>query len=212
MSESLNPYASPRVPSQRNEAFEGRAIVGVFTVDAQTQRDAARGYQIRHVVWLVATLLPLLVMLPFPFLLWKGNPVWLLYSMVGLFLIGSFATVGLHVAIDWSIFWHNLRQLQRHPILGALGPWRIAVDERTIQVSTQRGPQSWPLADVRRMELANRPLVLWLEPDLAIALPRHGDYGEDDYATVRAALRKRVAHIGRRPKPARPTESGAAGG
>jgi hypothetical protein len=46
------------------------------------------------------------------------------------------------------------------------------------------------------MELTNRPIVLWLERDLAIALPKHGDYGEDDYAAVRKTLRQRITHIG----------------
>ena len=196
MNESINPYASPRELPERNESSARRTLVGTFTVDEATQRDAARGYRIRHVIWLVATVLPLILLLPLPFLTWRGDAEWLLTAMIVIFVVGSCATVGLHVAIDWSIFWHNLRQLQQHPVLGALGPWRVTIDEEEIQVTTGRGAGRWPLNQVRRMELSSRPVVLWLERDLAIALPKHGDYGEDDYTAVKQVLRQRVRHIG----------------
>ena len=196
MNDRLNPYASPQLPSDPDEAYERRTIVGTFTVDELTQRDGARGYRIRHVLWLLASLWPLLLMIPLPFLFWQGDPTRLVIGMLAVFIIGSFVTIGLHVSVDWSIFWQNLRQMRKHAVVGAQGPWQIIIDEATITIRTRQGEQQWHLSEVRRMELANRPVVLWLEPDLAIAFPKHGDYGEDDYAAVRKTLRTRIPHIG----------------
>ncbi|WP_425617865.1 hypothetical protein NA78x_001555 [Anatilimnocola sp. NA78] len=196
MSDLSNPYASPQLPSAPDEGYERRTIVGTFTVDDLTQRDAARGYRIRHVLWLVASLWPLLVMIPLPFLFWRGDPTRMVIAMWVVFLIGALGTVGMHVSLDWSIFWHNLRQLRKHPVLGAQGPWQVTIDEQAIVIRTRKGEQQWPLKEVRRMELAQRPVVLWLEADLAIALPKHGDYGEDDYTAVCKTLRHRIPHIG----------------
>jgi hypothetical protein len=196
VSDLLNPYASPQLPTEADPAYEGRTIRGSFVVDDALQREAARGYQMRHVLWLVLSLLPMLALLPVPLLLWRGDPQLLAMGTVALFTIGSCATIGLHVALDWSIFWHNLRQLRRHPVLGAAGTWQFQIDEESISIATERGQQTWPLEEVRRIELTHRPIVLWLERDLAIALPRHGDYGEDDYASVRKSLRQRITHIG----------------
>lgn len=196
VNDRLNPYASPQLPSDPDEAYERRTIVGTFTVDELTQRDGARGYRIRHVLWLLASLWPLLLMIPLPFLFWQGDPTRLVIGMLAVFIIGSFVTIGLHVSVDWSIFWHNLRQLRKHPVVGAQGPWNIRISEEFIIILTNQGAQFWPLQNVRRMELANRPVVLWLEADLAIAVPKHGDYGEDDYTAVCKTLRHRIPHIG----------------
>ncbi|QDU25793.1 hypothetical protein ETAA8_08640 [Anatilimnocola aggregata] len=196
MTDLSNPYASPELPPERDELYERRTIVGHFSVDEFTQRDGARGYRIRHVIWLLASLWPLLVMIPLPLLLWRGDPTRLVVGMLLVFVVGSFVTIGIHVSLDWSIFWHNLRQLRKHRVVGALGPWQVTIDEQTIHIRTRQGTEEWPLKHVRRMELAKRPVVLWLEHDLAIAIPKHGDYGEDDYAAVCKTLRSRIPHIG----------------
>jgi hypothetical protein len=39
-------------------------------------------------------------------------------------------------------------------------------------------------------------MVMWLEREASIALPKDGDYFEDDYAAVRKTLRHRVMHVG----------------
>jgi hypothetical protein len=59
MNDLLNPYASPQIPTQTDPNYEQRTICGRFVVDELTQRDAARGYQLRHVGWLVSSLLAL---------------------------------------------------------------------------------------------------------------------------------------------------------
>ncbi len=201
MNDLLNPYASPQLPPAGNSIDERRTIVGSFVVDELTQRDAARGYRLKHVFWLASSLVALpivmLTMIFVPQAVWNRGSVELqLMLSAAAFIVGSCATIGLHIALDWSIFWHNLRQLQRHPIAGAVGPWQVQINEQSISIATQRGQQTWPLAEARRMELNQRPIVIWLEPDLAIALPKHGDYLEDDYAAVRKTLRHRIGHIG----------------
>ena len=193
----INPYASPQIPTQDDPTFEHRTIRGTFVVDELTQRDAARGYQLRHVAWLVSSLiaLPAIIFCVLPFLPSRNLEFGVL--AVGVcFIIGAFVSVAIHISIDWSIFWHNLRQLRTHPILGTAGPWHIQIDEAAISIATARGQQSWPLEKARRMELSQRPIVIWLEKDLAIALPKHGDYDEDDYAGIRRTLRRRIMHIG----------------
>lgn len=194
MNDLLNPYASPQLPTAGDSVDERRTIVGSFVVDELTQRDAARGYRLKHVFWLAATLVAVPMGMLLFYAIFGLAEVEMLGAIVG-FIVGSCATIGLHIALDWSIFWHNLRQLQRHPIAGALGPWQVQIDEQQISIATQRGQQTWPLTKTRRMELNQRPIVLWLEPDLAIALPKHGDYVEDDYAAVRKTLRNRIVHI-----------------
>jgi hypothetical protein len=199
--EPLNPYASPTLPAELPPNYEQRTIVGQFVVDELTQRDAARGYRLRHVFWLASTLgaIPVTVvaMILMAGLFMAGpDPQWIATAVVYGFIVGSFATVGLHVALDWSIFFHNLRQLRRHAVLGAVGPWQVMIDEEKITIATSRGQQAWPLEHVRRMELNQRPIVLWLEPDVAVALPKYGDYGEDDYPAVRKTLRRRITHVG----------------
>lgn len=191
--DTLNPYASPAVPSEPG-LDEHRTIVAAFEVDELVQRDAARGYRIRHALILASTLLtiPLCMLVSWPFF---GMGRWWEAVIYG-FAIGAAVTIGLHIALDWLIFFHNLRQLRQHPILGFVGHWQVQIDERRLIVANVRGQQEWPLDAVRRMELNARPIVLWLEPDLAIALPKHGDYFEDDYATVRKTIRRRILHIG----------------
>lgn len=198
MSDLLNPYASPQIPIQADPNYEHRTIRGSFVVDEATQRDAARGYQLRHVAWLGSSLLalPAILLALWPFLPPANVEFGVLAMGVG-FIVGSCVSIAIHVTIDWSIFWHNLRQLRSHPILGVSGPWQVQIDEETISIATRRGQQSWPLHKTRRMELNRRPLVLWLERDLAIALPKHGDYVEDDYVAIRKTLRQRIKHIGR---------------
>ncbi|WP_254512090.1 hypothetical protein [Anatilimnocola floriformis] len=193
-----NPYASPQIPQQEDPNFEHRTIRGNFVVDDLTQRDAARGYQLRHVAWLGSSLIaiPVIIVCALPFLPAGNNLDFIVLAIGVLFFIGAFASIAIHVSLDWSIFWHNLRQLRSHPILGTAGPWWIQIDEAAISIATARGQQSWPIETVRRMELNQRPIVIWLERDLAIALPKHGDYVEDDYAGVRRTLRQRIMHIG----------------
>lgn len=193
----INPYASPQIPTQDDPNFEHRTINGSFVVDDLTQRDAARGYHLRHVGWLVSSLvaIPAIVLCALPFLPWE-NMEFMVLAIGVLFFIGAFVSIAIHVSLDWSIFWHNLRQLRSHPILGTTGPWRIQIDEAAVAIATARGQQTWPLAKARRMELNQRPIVIWLESDLAIALPKHGDYDDDDYAGVRRTLRRRITHIG----------------
>lgn len=197
MNDLLNPYASPQIPTQPDPQYEQRTIRGSFVVDELTQRDAARGYQLRHVAWLGSSLLalPAILLALLPFLPPTNREFGVLAMGVG-FIVGACVSVAIHVTIDWSIFWHNLRQLQSHPVLGANGLWQVQIDEETVSIATQRGQQSWPLVKTRRMELNQRPIVLWLERDLAIALPKHGDYVEDDYSSIRKTLRQRIAHIG----------------
>ena len=201
MNDLPNPYASPTIAVERDPQYERRTIRGTFVMDELTQRDSARGYQLRHVAWLASSLaaIPaiLLVVIQFTSL---ADPQGLAIAVLTSFITGSCIAVAIHVVIDWSIFWHNLRQLREHPILGATGPWLVLVDEATISITTGRGQQSWPLATARRMELNRRPIVLWLERDLAVALPLHGDYQEDDYAAVRGTLRQRITHIGGLPR------------
>jgi hypothetical protein len=192
----LNPYASPQIPED-DPGSEQRTIRGSFVVDDLTQRDAARGYQLRHVAWLGSSLvaLPAIVFCVLPFVP-PTNREFSTLAIGACFIIGSCVSIAIHVSIDWSIFWHNLRQLRSHPILGSAGPWRIQIDEAAISIATTRGQQSWPIERARRIELNQRPIVIWLESDLAIALPKHGDYDEDDYAGVRRTLRRRITHIG----------------
>lgn len=199
MNDLLNPYASPQIPAHADPANEHRTIRGSFVVDELTQRDAARGYRLRHVAWLGSSLfaLPIPVILLVPFIFWQPQNFELAAAvLIGGFVLGACISVAVHVTLDWSIFWHNLRMLRRHPVLHAQGPWQVQIDEESISVATSLGQQTWPLAKVRRMELSQRPIVLWLEKDLAIALPKHGDYDEDDYASVRRTLRRRITHIG----------------
>lgn len=196
LSNLLNPYASPELPSTPDPAYEHRTIHASFVMDEATQRDAARGYQMRHVFWLGSSLIPMLILMALPYFLWNGDIQVLVMAGVMGFIVGSCATIGMHVALDWSIFWHNLRMLRRHPVLGALGNWHVQIDEEMISIATDLGQQSWSLDRVRRMELNRRPIVLWLERDLAIALAKHGDYGEDDYSAMRTTVRRRIAHIG----------------
>lgn len=195
-SDTLNPYASPTVPTEPGPDYEHRTLFASFEVDELVQRDAARGYRPRHVFMLVATLLaiPLAVGATFFLVQLQSLQGWATAVIYG-FIVGSVAAVGLHVAIDWSIFYHNQRQLRRHPILGAMGPWRLRIDEERIFIATSRGQQEWQLADVRRIDFGGRPIVLWLERDLAIALPKHGDYFEDDYAAVCKTLYRRITHV-----------------
>lgn len=189
----LNPYASPEVPSEPGPDYEQRTIFGSFEVDELVQRDAARGYQPRHVLMLVATLLAMPITVIVMYFLIEPQP-WPVVIFCG-FVVGAFAAVGLHMIIDWSIFFHNLFQLRRHPILGAKGLWRLRIDEHRITIATPRGQQEWPLSEVRRIEIGVRPVILWLEGDLAIALPKHGDYFEDDYGAVCRTLQRRVPHV-----------------
>jgi len=192
LNDTLNPYASPTVPSEPGPDYEHRTIVASIEVDELVQRDAARGYRIRHALILASTLLmiPLCMLIAWPF-----RRQWWDAVIFG-FFIGAAVTIGLHIALDWLIFFHNLRQLRQHPVLGFVGRWQVQIDEQRLIVANVRGQQEWPLGDVRRMELSSRPIVLWLERDLAIALPKHGEYFEDDYATVRKTLRQRIMHIG----------------
>ena len=191
VNDTLNPYASPAVPTEPGPEYEHRTLCASIEVDDELQRDAARGYRIRHALLLASTLLTIpLFSLPLLFFTdWR-------YAIAGGFIGGAPVSIALHVVLDWSIFFHNLRQLRNHPVLGAVGTWRIQIDEERIIIATTRGQQEWLLDDVQRMELSQRPIVLWLERDLAIALPDDGDYFEDDYPAFRKTLRRRIMHVG----------------
>lgn len=188
--ETLNPYASPAVPTEPGPEYEHRTLCASIEVDDELQRDAARGYRIRHALILASTLLTIpLLSLPLLFFTdWR-------YAIAAGFIAGAPMSIVLHIALDWSIFFHNLRQLRNHPVLGGVGTWRIQIDEERIIVATSRGQQEWQLTGVRRIDFGGRPMVLWLERDLAIALPKHGDYFEDDYAAVCKTLYRRVTHV-----------------
>src|SRR5688572_9183075 len=116
MNDLLNPYASPQIPTQTDPNYEQRTICGRFVVDELTQRDAARGYQLRHVGWLVSSLLalPAILLAVWPFLP-PTNVEFSVLAMGAGFIVGACISVAIHVTIDWSIFWHNLRQLRTHP-------------------------------------------------------------------------------------------------
>ena len=190
-SDTLNPYASPTVPSGPGPEYEHRTLFASIAVDDLVLRDAARAYQIPDALLLAATLLTI-PLFAIPLLLiidWR-------YAIAGGFIGGAPVSIALHIALDWSIYFRNRRQLRNHPILGGVGSWRIQIDEERISIATSRGQQAWPLSSVRRMEISNRAMVLWLQRDLSIALPQDGDYFEDDYAAVRHTLRQRIMHVG----------------
>jgi|GEM_PF-2724118 len=197
MDDLLNPYASPQIPADYDAELEQRPIRGNFVMDEVTQRDCARGYRVRHAIWLASSViaLPAILLSVLMFL----PPLHTDFSAKAVsvaFLVGGLASIAIHSSLDWYFFRQNLRQLQAHPILGAIGPWQIYLDDQVFSIATSRGQQAWPLAQMRRMELNQRPIVLWLERDLAVALPKHGDYDEHDYAAVRRVLQKRITYVG----------------
>jgi hypothetical protein len=78
-----------------------------------------------------------------------------------------------------------LRLLRRHPLLGALGTWRLKVNREEFVVETPGGRQSFSRASTPISAFEHSDVVLWFD-GLPIVIP------ENDAAAADKAQRLRV--------------------
>jgi hypothetical protein len=173
-SEPLNPYESPTIPTEAEE--KKAAPIGVianFVMDAAGLKASART-----------------AYAPIPAWVHWVSPLFILFIGAGLYFAnaaaGPLGTIGFLVVVFGTlIFVQSLRnrrvarvtleRLQADPILGAMGNWRLTVDQQQIKVETPGGQQSFPRATTHVQALEAIDLVIWLG-QLPILIPEKPPY------------------------------------
>ena len=198
MTDDFNPYASPLTPPERVENHDPRVLQGWFTADDTMQQFAAeqfRRWQKKQAGFCV--LPPVVAMIALQILMQVSaateNAV---YMVVGfaLLIASAVGSIVLHFYLKRTAIDRNYAQQTAHPVVGANGLWQLTMDLNQITLHTPGGSQSWPAEQARYTAFPNKPLMLWLEPDLVIVLPANGDYGEDSYLSMGRTVCERVKH------------------
>lgn len=199
VNEELNPYASPTNPEE-SETFElQRDIVLQYANNEMLQTFAALSTYGNSVIRGFCVIG--LIAVGFFVGAWLGRFVESLplsdagieAVRGGIILVCVFGAAALQfLFINRFLAGRERRRIGRHPIVGVLGDWQLAVDHEHVTIENRGGRQSWPLAAIRyEINDFNRP-ILWLEPDLPIALPYAAGDTEHYSRRADAVLRDRL--------------------
>lgn len=196
MTDDFNPYASPLTPPERVENHDPRVLQGWFTADDTMQQFAAEQFrraQKKQFAWCAIPVIIAAIGLQFGLQLMLESPEYALIALVA--LLGA---AGASVLLLWYLRKRAIRQnyayQTAHPVVGANGLWQLTMDLHQITLHTPGGSQNWPAEQARYTAFPNKPLMLWLSPDLVIVLPANGDYGDDSYFSMGRTVCERVKH------------------
>lgn len=198
MNDEFNPYASPQTPPELVENHDPRVLQGWFHVDDTLQRENSqqlRRWQKRQLGF--CALPPVFAIIALQVLIQVAavtdNP---LYMFAGLLLMAAsvVAAIVLIIYLRRTAAERNYAHQRAHPVIGVDGLWQLTMDLNQITLHTPGGSQNWPAEQTRYTAFPNKPLFLWLEPDLVIALPENGEYGEDSYLSMGQTVCQRVKH------------------
>lgn len=109
------------------------------------------------------------------------------------FLLSAASSIAVYWFLKRRFIRRNLLHQNQHPIVGQQGKWQLTIDATNLTLQTAAGQQQWPLAEVTYHEFERRPIALFLEDDLAFALPPLGDYVDDKYHSFVTAMKLRIS-------------------
>ncbi len=200
MNNEFNPYASPQTPPEQspiNPDLE-RVLQGWFQVDDSLQRlnsEQLRRWQKRQQGF--CALPPVLGVIALQVLMQVTAATENLFFMLAGFLLliaSAAAAIILNYHLKRTAAARNYAHQRSHPVVGVDGLWQLTMDLNQITLHTPGGSQQWPAGQARYTAFPDKPLMLWLEPDLVIALPENGDYGDDSYRSMGRVVCERVKH------------------
>ncbi len=187
---SLNPYESPVIPEEVDE--EPVPFVATFVMDQAGLLTSARVNTApvpRLAGWAAVPLLFLLALLFVGIALMVGAALAFGLGALALFAVGL-----LQALRNYRLARHTLQLLRAHPVLGAMGRWRLSVDMNEFFVETPGGRQPFAVQNAGFLADETYRLVIWFGDNLPIVIPEH-----KAYATMIIHLRRwiKAANVAR---------------
>jgi hypothetical protein len=168
MDQPVNPYESPIIPEESPTTDEPVGFTANFVMDEAGLLASARIKIAPIPRWFGLTVLIGLAAMYF------GLAV--VFGATASFAVGAATLIGLTLLQglrDRVAAYRTLQLLRAHPVLGALGRWRLSIDRNEYFLETPGGRQHFTIADTSLIAEDDHRLLIWFGEHLPIVIPKN---------------------------------------
>jgi hypothetical protein len=182
VNESLNPYESPVIPADETLQEDAHGLTARFTMDEADLLTSATQVSVAPAAWVLWVAVPFLLFGVASVYYFPNQGIKIVGSLL---LLWSLIVVGSQLPRNRRLWRRTLQELRSHPVLGSLGPWKLAVGRDRYLVETLGGKRVFMRSETKFAMSTKHP-VIWLDA-LPIAIPNRGPYWQ-----MWLALRQRL--------------------
>ena len=168
MDQPVNPYESPIIPDESPTNDEPVGFTASFVMDESGLLASARIKIAPIPKWFGVTVMLALAVLYFVLAMVFGATV--SFAVGAATLICLTLLQGLR---DRLAAFRTLQLLRAHPVLGALGRWRLSIDQNDYFIETPGGRQHFTIADTSLIAEDDHRLLIWFGEHLPIVIPKN---------------------------------------